>query len=72
MKDHNILSHIFPMPRLNVYIGPEAGNSKKARELAKITLGENEGKYKVSSVQPNRSRGGWTICFKLKNTEDWT
>lgn len=55
----------------NVYISAdEAVDSNQARICAwsevQLTQGVLAPVYlKVSSVQPNRGRGGWTFCFKV-------
>ena len=62
--------------RKSVYIEPgEAQDKKKARQLATERAGPE---WKVSSCQPNRSRGGWIYVFKEKieppkkpRTADW-
>lgn len=51
------------------YVGrDEAQDSKEAREVALDRLGGQElvasRGLKISSVQWNRGRGGWTVCFK--------
>jgi len=46
----------------------DAQDSKEARQMAIKRLGGVElmaaRGLRISSVQYNRSRGGWTICFK--------